>query len=239
LIVIPGTSSETEALTYFLTHSLRLLTTAEEGWRINSTWATRGQQVLASYQAWPPESPAKPVIVIGHSSGAAYGAWVAFHVWPARSLPLSLVTFGAPIWGTTSLSSRYVANGKLPQTLDFGVANDPVLALPPPWAVVDLLQLNYALAGRPEYDRLTPLLQLGSTAGPSPVSQPTTFDAFFSAARSFLTGRGIDENHKTSVYTAAADQWAANDPSIEANRVVSSYQALKVILDDMDSAGVY
>jgi Lipase (class 3) len=240
LIVIPGTSSEAEALTYFLTHSLRLLYTAAEGWQINATWAGRGSQVLLGYTAWATGRPFKPVIIVGHSSGAAYGAYCAYALFSDAQHPFTLVTFGAPIWGTESLKSQYVLNGELPKTVDFINPNDLVPTIPPPWAAVDLLfPLLYAFVNRPSYKRINTPLQLGSTSGPVQVQQPLTLDAIVNAIRTLVTGGGIDVQHATATYTAAADTWAGNDPSIAANQLTPAYNSLKTILADMNAAGLY
>lgn len=240
LVVVPGTSSEAEALAYFLTHSLRLVyTNIDFGWKINQAWATRGQQVLDAYLEWPPPSPHKPVIFIGHSSGAAYAAYCGYSAFSDPHQPNTIVNFGAPIWGTQSLSAFYVDRDKEPKTLDFGTPNDPVLAVPPAWAVVDLLGLRYPYADRITYARINPLLQLGGLSAPEPVSQPSTFDAVLAAIRSVLVGGQLGADHAPAAYTTAANKWAANDPSIDAEFMRPAYDALAVILTDMNTAGLY
>lgn len=240
LIVIPGTSSEAEAITYFLSHALRLLSEGQQGWQINATWAARGSQVVAAYNAWPPPTMAKPVVVIGHSSGAAYGAYTAYTLYSDPSHPVTLVTYGSPIWGTDSLANYYSTAGQLPKTIDFAQANDLVPTVPPPWSAVDLLYpLQYAFSGRPNYRRVNSLLQFSGTNAPAAVTQPTTLDAIINAVRTLITGGGIDVQHATSSYTAAADAWAANDPSIAANQLTPAYNSLKAILVDMNAAGLY
>lgn len=240
LVVIPGTSSEAEALAYFLTHSMRVLTTTAAGWKINATWATRGHQVVNGYAAWPPPSPEKPVIVIGHSSGGAYGAYFTYFRFSDPATPYTLATYGAPIWGTPSLTARYNNSGQLPKCIDFAVPQDPVPALPPPWAAVDLvLPLYYALTDRPNYQRVNALLTLQGITAPTPSTQPTTLDAIISVVRTLLAGGALDSKHSTANYTSQADTWAANDPSIAANRLRPAYTALKAILVDMDAAGLY
>lgn len=239
LIVIPGTSSEQEALTYFLTHSLNVVTTTSAGWTINATWALRGHQVLNGYRAWPPPVEFKPVIVVGHSSGAAYGAYVTYSLYADSQHPYTLATFGAPIWGTDSLVQLYRDNDQLPKTIDFAQPNDPVPTIPPPWSLVDLvLPFRYGLVTRPTYRRVNNLLLFNGNAAPVPSTQPATLDALTNAALAFVAGRGIDVQHATASYTAAADAWAANDPSIAQNALVPAYNALKAILADMNAANL-
>jgi hypothetical protein len=236
LIVIPGTSSEAEALAYFLTHSLRLTTTSTVGWKINATWASRGSSVLLGYLAWPPPAPAKPVIVIGHSSGAAYGAFVTYSLYPGPTTPWTLVTFGAPIWGTDSMAARYNTLNQQPKTIDFIQPNDVVPTLPPPWAAVDILfPLQYALIDRPSYRRINTIQQLQGNNAPTQVTQPP-FDGLINGLRNLITGAGIDNQHTPVSYSNAADAWAANDPTIAANRLQPAYNALKTILNEMNSA---
>lgn len=239
LIVIPGTSSEREMLTYFLTHSLRILTQTPAGWKINTTWASRGHQVRNSWVAWPPPDPFKPVIVVGHSSGAAYGAYVAYLLYQDSQHPWTLATFGAPIWGTDSLAQLYLDNNRAPQTIDFAQPNDFVPTIPPPWAAIDLaMPLAYSLLDRPNYRRVNSLLLLQGTSAPAPSTQPSTLNAIVNAVLTLIRGGGFDVQHATSSYTAAADAWAANDPSLNALQLRPAYDSLKAILRDMDAAGV-
>jgi len=240
LVVIPGTSSEAEALSYFLSHSLRQIHTSPAGWQINSTWAARGEQVVAAYNAWPPPNPFKPVIVVGHSSGGAYGAYFMYTKYSDSQHPYTLATYGAPIWGTHTLVDAYNDGGQLPKTIDFALANDIVPIIPPPWAAVDLLfPLAYALNNRPTYRRVNTLLTLGGSGGPVPAGGAATLETIVHAARTLVTGGSIEGAHAPASYTAAADHWAANDPSIVREGLRPAYDALKTILADMNTAGLY
>lgn len=240
LVVIPGTSSEAEALSYFLSHSLRQLYTSPAGWSINSTWATRGQQVVAAYNAWPPPNPFKPVIVVGHSSGGAYGAFFTYSKYSDSQHPFTVVTYGAPIWGTHTLVDAYNDGNQLPKTIDLALDNDIVPILPPPWAAIDVLfPLQYALSDRPTYRRVNELLLLGRPSGPVQAGGAATFETIVNAARTLITGGSIETAHAPASYTAAADLWAANDQVIASEGLTAAYNALKTILADMNTAGLY
>jgi len=239
LVVVPGTSSEVEALSYFLTHSLRLLTPTQAGWQINSTWAARGQQVLAAYNAWPPPSPEKPIIVVGHSSGGGYGAFVTYSLGLSGSPAVTLVTYGAPIWGTASMINAYHDAGDVPKTIDFVQPNDPVPLLPPPWAAVDLLLPGtYALTGRTNYFRVNSQLTLSSSGAPPSTGSTPALQTIAGAVIPLLTGGSLGEQHATRSYTSAADTWALNDPSIAANNLTPARRSLEAILADMNAANI-
>lgn len=249
LVVIPGTSSELEALTYLVTHSL-LLTTPDptNEWRINSTWASRGRQVADRLAAWPPPSPRKPFIVVGHSSGGAYGAYVSFLIDTDIDKLTTLVTFGAPIWGTPSMRTRYLTHfttgdriqtGLLrPQVIEFGNPNDFVTTIPPSWALIDLCVPGYALANRPDYSRFTNLLELGNRGAPTPINQPTTLAAGTAALLALVTGGGLNINHSPTLYTAAAQLWADNDSYVTDQGFERERARLKEILHFMNVDGV-
>jgi hypothetical protein len=238
LVVIPGTSSESEALGYFITHSLRQIYTSQDGWKINQTWAMRGAQVVSAWTVWPPPNPLKPVTVIGHSSGGAYGAYFTYSLYSDAQHPFTLVTYGSPIWGTDSLVDTYRSQNQLPKTIDLVNPNDVVPLLPPQWAAIDLvLPLAYPTAGRVNYRRVNPALQLGQTTPPSQVQQAAALDTVVAAVTSLFTGAGLAAQHSTRAYCDAADLYAANDPSIAANQLTPEYNALKVILNDMNANG--
>lgn len=249
LVVIPGTSSEAEALAYIMTHSLALTTSVQPGPMVwNSAWADRGFQVLTAYSAWPAPQVRKPIIVIGHSSGGAYGAYFAFRRDDNIDYLTTLVTFGAPIWGTPSLENHYrnffaagarIQIGQLrPQVIDFGTPNDIVTTLPPPWAAVDLLIPGYAQANRPTYARFTNLILLGLNSGPTPVDQPATLPAVTHAVITLVRGGGLGVEHGMPNYTAGAQRWCNNDASITDAGLDTERTALNAILAAMNTAGV-
>lgn len=249
LIVIPGTSSEVEAIAYLLTHALDNTASTFDGeWSMNSTWVNRGAQVERGYRFWPPPTTRKPIIVVGHSSGGAYGAFTAFTVDNDVNFLTTLVTYGAPIWGTPSMERRYrehftqgdrIQTGVLrPQVVEFGNPNDFVTALPPPWSLIDVVIPGYPRANRPTYTRFVNLLQLGANGAPTPVNQPTTTETATSALLTILTGQGLGAQHAPAAYTANAERWADNDPTIADAGWGAERTALKNILVDMNAAGV-
>jgi Lipase (class 3) len=214
MIVIPGTSSEEEALQYIMRHSLENLTYNPAGdYAINSAWALRGESVRLAYLAWPPPALTKPIIVVGHSSGGAYGAWVTLRLDETSSQPVSLVTFGAPLWGTPSIVA-YEFPRKAPKFYEFGNPNDPIMVIPPPWSVIDAAQLGYRLAPRPEYRRVGNVLLLGNVGRPTPTVGDSSVSVGAAAFFNSVTGQGAGLPHSTHTYTLNAKLWAENDPTL-------------------------
>jgi hypothetical protein len=232
-----------------MTHSLLLTAQSRDNqWSMNATWASRGNEVDLRFREWSAGRVSKPTIVMGHSSGGAYGAYVAFMEDYDINYLTTLVTFGAPIWGTPSMENRYrthftqgdrIQTGVLrPQVIEFGAPNDPVPTLPPPWAAIDLLIPGYAQANRPTYARFTSLILLGLNNGPTPVDQPATLPAVTNAVLHLVTGQGIVQEHGMPNYTAGAARWANNDVTIGELHLETERRVLLGILADMNAAGV-
>lgn len=237
LIVVPGTSTDVEAIQYVVTHSLEDVTMDGVGqWSINTAWALRGQAVRLAYLAWPPPAPQKPLIIVGHSSGGAYGAYAAFKLLQGATVPITLVTYGAPIWGTPSLDD-YIQNNKKPQVIEFQNPNDPITVVPPPWSVIDVFQLGYRLAPRPEYQRVGSVLILGNNGRPNVSTGNVGTNTAANAMLTVVIGGNAGTQHSTVVYTANANLWAKNDPTLTTGDWDNEYDHLFAVYQAMIAAG--
>jgi hypothetical protein len=237
LIVIPGTSSDAEVVQYVCTHSLENITTDGPGqWSINTAWFLRGESVRLSYMAWPPPNPAKPLIIVGHSSGGAYAGYAAFKLLQGGPAAIAAVTFGAPIWGTPSLIG-YIDTHKKPQVIEFQNPNDPISVLPPPWSVIDVFQLGYRIAPRPEYDRLGAVLILGNNGRPTVSAGNFSTNVAANAMLAVVVGGNAGTPHLTATYTENANLWAENDPTLTTGDWDNEYSHLFTVYQAMIAAG--
>lgn len=238
LIVVPGTSSELEALQYVLSHSLQSVATdPTQGWQINSAWQARGFDVWNAYLAWPPPAPTKPVIVIGHSSGGAYGAYVAFKVYQNAGPNTAIVTYGAPIWGTPTMY-RTMTEQKKPQVIEFQNAGDPVTVIPPDWSILSQFSIPFTSSQRPTYNRLGNVLIFQGNSRPLPDEGNTITAAAISAMMAIVVRQSLGASHATGTYTDSANDWAGNDPTIVNGQYAGEYNSLLSILGLMNTAGV-
>jgi hypothetical protein len=238
LIAIPGTQNETEALQYVMAHSLESLATdPAAGWTINSAWFLRATPILAAYLSWPPPNPLKPILIIGHSSGGAYGAYVAAKLAQISGILkyISLLTYGAPIWGTPSLNAAMLAT--VGQIVEFQNPNDPITVIPPTWSLINSFNLGYALNPQPIYQRNWNVLLLGNQGPPTPSSGNQPQNAIISAFQQVLTTQNYDASHSRVAYSVNANAWMQNDPNLVAWGFQDQINSLEAVYEAMVTAG--
>lgn len=231
LCIIPGTSSELELFQYVLSHGLENTTQDTiADWRINSTWHARANPIWEECLTWG--VPEKPLIAIGHSSGGAYAAYVAFkadQITPEGKL-CSVATFGSPIWGTPSMVN-WQLRSKTPQVIEFTTTGDPIPWIPPPWSMIDALRLVYPVTPRPIYFRVGSLLEIRGTPGLQLQSDRQSSDQVFQAAYAVIAGGINAAAHATLRYVTKAQDYAAFDTAWTDEEWI--FHELEKILDEM------
>lgn len=235
LCIAPGTTNDTEFLSYVLSHTMDELTIDQvAAWYMNSTFALRGQSIWLAAQAWPYPT-AKPLVAMGHSAGGAFAGYVGFkHVAAVPDSSETVVTFGAPRWSNDSLAT-YANPRKRPQVIEFVNPNDPVPSVPPDWSIMDLFTFPYALQPRPRFSHLGNLLTLGGRGRPPGAPEATTRDAAVNAVRQILTGADPIFSHRLRTYTYNAQLWGDNDQSLIDFDWGTEYDKLVAILVAMNA----
>ena len=212
-VFVRGTDQYAQASNYVLRHAYDE-TTGIPGWgSVNSAWVDAGLIVADTIGPDWVAAGRPPLGLVGHSYGAPAAAVAMMQLTsPGRNQFDRLVTAGAPLWGTQSLVQRWSMN----QHIRLVTADDPVVQLPPPAAIVSVLLaigvLPAASLGR--YFHLAPGLLLTRLSGA--VVQPTTdlsAAEWLAAAAMIAIGRAGFEPHYISHYADLASAWIGLAPA--------------------------
>lgn len=233
LCIAPGFTDDPHRLQYIYTHAIDQTTVDPvAGWTANATWYQYAQTLWAAARAWV-YPPAKPLLCVGHSSGGAITGVMSFlRVQAAPEVHVAAVQFGTVRWGTASLLTSKTLQ-KTPQIMEFANANDPFVALPPPFSVYSAFPLVRLFWPYPEYIRFGTLMDLVGGHGiwaHDQDTQTTLYNVYLGLQRGDLP----NAYHHEGVYTRLASAWAINYAA--ANGLADVLRPLLLILADMDAA---
>ena len=132
VVWIGGTANEQQALQYVLTHALGAQVNRPIGW-VNATFAAQAVALAALVRAdWVAEGR-PPLLIAGHSYGAAVAPVLLFELLDrAPTLYDRVVTLASPKVATRSVKDSLA----VVQYLRFANRGDPITIQPPPAAIV-------------------------------------------------------------------------------------------------------
>lgn len=210
ICAIAGTDSDLQTTTYIATHAFDNISQSPDGWKANQSFYAWAYTAWLRLQPIWVASGYKPLELIGHSLGAAVCgvlSLLAQAAAPPNYQP-RLWTFGGPKWANATMTPFL----EPVQPLRWANTNDPVVQLPPPSYVVNVVRPfvgNVIASPRLEYTHHGPGMEwflLGGvvTGG----TEDMTFNAYLGLLLDAVRGTVPMGSHVMDAYREPLRSWS-------------------------------